>query len=181
MLTKRNKSNFLRVGIILLILLQYGYRCPAQNRALTMDINHDGKEDTVVHIAATNAFTIKYIAGAKRIEKQVLFFNGFGKGIANMSYGTNKGLLWFSIRFAPKYLDQDTLWFSYDKKKADWALLKMTTYQFNTIDPRLISQTCSFALKPKIWLLKDQYEYVQTLAEQKKNRLGEKCIQKQEH
>lgn len=179
-LIKRSRFYFLPLYIALLAGLLHGPSCFAQDQTYTFDLNQDNKKDTIVHTAADNSFTIKYSTGSKRIEKKINFFYGYGEGTANMSLGIKNGCLWFSIRFAPKYIDQDTLWFRYDKQKNDWLLIKMASYTFNTMDPRLISKTCHFALIKKIWLLHDRYERVQSLAADKKNRVNTKCTEKDE-
>ncbi|PYF74793.1 hypothetical protein [Pedobacter nutrimenti] len=171
---------FLRCACLLLTGLFAVYPCFAQT-GKKIDVNHDGKPDFILHHPSTNTFEVDCSVGKQHFKKTIRFFEDYDQHLANMSYNTKNGLLWFSIRFAPKYLDQDTLWFRFDKNKKDWALQKVTSYRFNTMDPALISSTCTFVLKKKLWLLRDNYQLVQELMENRKNRISKKCIEKQEH
>jgi hypothetical protein len=59
-------------------------------RSTVIDINNDGKPDSVLYRQSANTFVIKYGTGKSAVEKEINCFKEWDSNMVNMSFGTKQ-------------------------------------------------------------------------------------------
>lgn len=125
------------------------------------DINNDKINDTIVHNKDSNIFIFKYKINGKSLIKEVSFFKNYGNGITKMDFSVKNNVLIFKMSYAPRFLDNDTLRFEYDKLKDNWILKSVLIHRFSPIDPDLVASDCLITMKNKITITNSIYDDIE--------------------
>ena len=147
------------------------------SRIFIADIDNDNRSDTIIHYPDSNIFVFKYGSLLKKKTRTIVFFKNYPDFSVHMDISVEKKMLRFDLRFAPRFLNKDSLWFKYDNQKDDWYLVKLKTYRHNPSDIRSITTNCYFLTpKPKISLRANYYDRAQEyLDSPSKHFLKRKC------
>jgi hypothetical protein len=125
------------------------------------DINNDTINDTIIHNKDSNIFIFKYKKNEKSLIKEISFFKNYGNGITEMDFSVKNNILIFKMSYTPKFLDNDTLRFEYDKSKDDWVLKSILIHRFNPMDPDLVASDCLLTMKNKITVTNSVYDDIE--------------------
>lgn len=126
---------------------------------ISLDINNDFINDTIIHDKDLNVFSFKFNDGDSF--QTINFFKNYDKKVATIAMSKNKKHLKFELIFAPKYLDKEILNFEYDKLKNNWKLKTVTTHNFDPLNSEKKSKKCIYILKTLIYLNGGFYDIVQ--------------------
>ena len=154
----------LRIVIIIFLLLTKAFAQTEDNSqriTITADINNDKINDKVIHNKDSNIFIFKYKKAGKSLTKEISFFKNYGNGITEMDFSFKNNVLIFKMSYAPKFLDNDTLKFEYDKLKDDWILKSVMIHRFNPMDPDLVVSDCLLTMKNKITISNSVYDDIE--------------------
>ena len=144
------------------------------------DINNDKINDSIFHNKDLNIFIFKYKKNGKYLIREVSFFKNYGSGITEMECTVKNNILIFTMSYAPKFLDKDTLKFQYDKLKDDWVLNSLLIHRFSPIDPDLVTSDCLLKMKNKITITNSLYDDIEENLTKKSKAyiLTKKCTYK---
>jgi hypothetical protein len=126
-----------------------------------VDINNDKINDTVIHNKDSNIFIFKFKKNGKSLIREVSFFKNYGNGITKMDFSVKNNILIFKMSYAPRFLDNDTLRFEYDKLKDNWILKSVLIHRFSPIDPDLVASDCLITMKNKITITNSIYDDIE--------------------
>jgi hypothetical protein len=133
----------------------------SQKINIIADINNDKINDTIIHNKDSNIFIFKFKKNGKSLIREVSFFKNYGNGITKMDFLVKNNILIFNMSYAPKFLDNDTLKFEYDKLKDNWILKSVLIHRFSPIDPDLVTSDCLLTMKNKITITNSVYDDIE--------------------
>lgn len=150
------------------------------NVKISLDINNDFINDTIIHDQNLNVFLFK--DKKKNSSQTINFFKNYDNKVATIIISKYKKDLNFELTFAPKYLDKEILNFEYDKLKDNWKLKTVSTHSFDPLNSEKNSEICIYKLKILIYLNEGFYDTVQEkISENSKEYFFDKkckCIRK---
>lgn len=134
---------------------------PSIKNIIISDVNNDKINDTVIQNKDSNIFIFKYKNNNKCLIREVNFFKNYGNNITEMELVVKNNILIFTMSYAPKFLDKDTLKFKYDNLKDDWVLISVLIHRFSPIDPDLVTSDCLLTMKNKITITNSIYDDIE--------------------
>lgn len=127
------------------------------------DLNLDQKQDVIYKDSLTNRLIFEYDKSSGNKKDSIFFFSNYNAEAGSLNFKIVKNIITVKFTYAPKYLDFDSLSFSYDKQKKDWFLIDILSSRTNPLSERLMTENCKYKVPKNVnfSLKKNSFDDVQ--------------------
>lgn len=136
----------------ILVLLLLSLFSNAQYQIIAKkDLNLDKSQDVIYKDSITNNLVFEYAKNNKNKKNDTIsFFSNYKAESGSVNINVIKNVIHIKFTYAPKYLDFDILYFSYDKVKMDWFLTYLLSSRTNPLSEKLMTEKCQYKIPRKM-------------------------------